>query len=237
MTAMSTLLSRPSVPILLRSVGWAAWVWTVLAALAWAVAGAEDTDLSLLGLVGTLGPLAWAVGVASAIAGAVQRGEWTGWTALGHSSRRWSAGVLALGILFGLASLGGGVGRVPLDGLALPAPVAEDARRWPTPEGWTAARFDRWTVPPHELTLVELVARSTAAAPLGSRRGVDVAELVRRGVFALAWPLAVLFGIRFGGRVSLRGGRAGPAAAWSAGAVGLWLLAGALVSAYSSTIT
>ena len=233
-----SLFGSPGVAVLGSAVANSMAAWLCIAASAWAVSGVEGRPLPLIALALLLGPFAWALGVSLAVSGAVRRGEWSGWQALGHGPWRLSAGVLLLGAALGLASAQGGASLQAVPGWALPAPISPSVRLWPGDGGWHAPDLSRWTVAPAALSMGELLTRARARAPAGSRPGVDLAELVRRTGWALSWPLAALLGVAFGRRaqrgrslaVALSATRAG-------GALGVWLLTVALLAAYASTIT
>lgn len=233
-----SLAARPGAWILARALSNAAASWLCVAALAWAVSGAEGQALSLPALALLLGPFAWAFGASISVAGAVRRGEWSGWEALGHGPLRLAGGLLLVGVAAGLLSLSAGGALEQVPGWSLPSPISPDLRFWPDDEGWQGLESSRWTVAPAALSTTELIARARADLPEGGRAGVDAAEGARRLGWAAAWPLGALLGLAFGRRAQ-RGTSLGTAvaASWAGALVGLWLLVVALLAAYASTIT
>ena len=70
-------------------------------------------------------------------------------------------------------------------------------------EGLEALTY--WQRPPATLGWRELLERMAEPAPLGARMGVDLAELVRRAGWIIAWPVGCLFGLLYGLRASAVG--------------------------------
>ena len=223
----------------------------VTAALLWALSAVDRAgqgEVRPTEAARLLGPVCGAVGVALAVVAARHSGRWSAWSALGVSGARQLAPILVLTALAGVVQLvspGVGGSSKPSDALAslrIPAPVALDARLWPGPDGtWTEPDLDRWRVPPASLGTADLVRRARVAPPVGARRGSDLAELLRRGGWALAWPLGGLLGARVGlhaatARQRSRGHGVG-AALVAAGSVLVWLVAVLALSAYVSMIT
>jgi hypothetical protein len=221
----------PGAGLVTRAAALTLAAWGAVAAAAWAVSGAEGRPLPAVALLVLLGPLAWAVGVSLAVEGAVRRGDWAGWLALGHGPARLGAGLLAAGLLAGGLSLAAGGAAASVPGWALPSPVDPAARVWPAGDGWSTPDLRRWTAPPSSLTFAELLDRSAAPGPTGSRVGVDRAELLRRAGTALAWPLGAGVGLLAGRRSRRRDRGPGTAAGAAGAAVAFWLLAIALLVA------
>ena len=109
--------------------------------------------------------------------------------------------------------------------------------RWPE-EGELSSEFRaRWTVPPSSLTLAQLVERSRLRAPLGSRSGVDRAEILRRSAWMVAWPLGALLALFIGARVPEQrrggGGMSVAAAGLGAATTTLMILLLSLIASFA----
>ncbi len=187
------------------------------------------------------GPLVFAAGLASVIAGSKRDGAWDAWMALGLSPRAILVPVLILSLILGVAySLAGGVRfEVGQEGalLQLPSPVPLKARIWPAlvPGGtdplWTEERLAAWKRPPSQLRWGELLERLAQKHPRGARGGVDAAEALRRLGWSAAWLVAGLAGFRRGSARSKRQGATEASAAFEAIAwVLVWLGGVVLVS-------
>jgi hypothetical protein len=212
----------------------------LLVGLVWigsAVESGED-GLSLLAIGGLLAPVSAAAGTAMALAELRRKGEWSAWQGLGFAPLRQ---VLPLILLVVLGVLGQ-LSLSSLEGahaLQLPAPVAESARSWPGFEAAEMGQLAYWQRRPAELSWGELQARRRSASPLGSRPGVDLAELFRRIGWVLAWPFGLLAGLGVGLRTTLSPrDRSGPGPLLAAVLAGLgtvgWCLAVLVLSAAQS---
>jgi hypothetical protein len=183
----------------------------LLVGLVWVGSQVESIGqgLSLSSLCSLLAPIAGASGVAMALAEVRLRGEWSAWEAVGYSPSRQLAPIVLLLILGVLLQTQLSVGSVS-SGLHLPAPVSQSAVSWPgvSEEGLEALAY--WQRPPVTLGWRELTERMAEPAPLGARIGVDLAELVRRAGWIIAWPVGFLFGLLCG----LRASALGPEKTW-----------------------
>jgi hypothetical protein len=178
----------------------------LLVCLVWVGSQLESTGegLSLTALCALLAPIAGASGLGMALAEIRLRGEWSAWQAVGYSPWRQLAPVVVLLIVGVLLQTQLSLGSVS-DGLRLPAPVSESAVSWPgVPEGGIET-LRYWQRSPVTLGWRELIERMEAPAPLGARGGVDLAELIRRAGWIVAWPLGLFFGLVFGLRTSALG--------------------------------
>ena len=207
--------------------------------------GASIGDV-VLSVASLLLPLSLAAASAQVFATARIDGEWDLDSLLGYSPAARIAPVFASAALVAVFTLLAAQ-QAPLSGLsaggsgpwALPAPVEATASLWLGEGDWSRPDLGAWMSPPGTLTLPALWARATTKAPIGSRRGVDRAELIRRLGWSIALPLAVLLGARAGRRcVAKRREPGSPVlGAVVTASAGLlsWLLAVLLLAAYLSS--
>lgn len=213
--------------------------------LVWGLSQVEagEGGLPLSWLAFQLAPVALAAALAIAVGELRSSGQSAAWSRLGFSpgAARW--GLLPF-LVAGMALQALQPLRAPESSptsrsevvamLDLPAPVSAHAMRWPGEGELSSAFRARWTVPPAALTLAELVERSRLRAPLGSRPGVDRAEILRRSAWMMAWPLGALLALVMGGRVPEKQRRGGgisvPAAGLGAATATLMILLGSLIA-------
>ena len=173
----------------------------LLVGLVWIASQVEsgDASLSLRALLSLLCPVAAAGGTALAVGELRARGDWSAWEGCGYSSGR-QLKPLALLLLIGLVLQSQLPLGVSASSLQLPPPVPAAATAWPGFADLGSGELEGWQRRPGELGWFELLERRQSVAPEGSRRGVDLAELLRRTGWLLAWPvglaLASLFGLR-----------------------------------------
>ena len=212
-----------------------------------ALDGGADLGRRTSSLITLLLPLCLSGATAQVFISSRIDGEWDLDSLHGFSPRSRLLPLLVLSIVGATVALAsaGGARLFVLDGAgeslwSLPAPVEMGASMWLEDGSWTQPDLSYWMSSPGTLSTPALWKRIRSETPIGARRGVDHAELVRRVGWSLSLPFAVLLGYRAGrirGELARRrpGSPVLTGVGAASGALLLWLLSVLVLAAYLSS--